>query len=381
MVTTILSLPVELRLKIYDYIFNSSGIHSIRAQRKVGWNRPHVDLSNPVALFESECHPVLGVLFHSKITKGDHALILTTLLQHIKVLVIDHADFVALQKLALGAGQHQSGMTSQMKSYGNIVRENLRNIDFSDKLDEIVCQPSDIPKLLKGLPGLKAVHLASRHVQRYSGTVEEHVEFAQERALQAEKARDESSQSSDTASLVDHTADEFRRINLRSPVTDGSRMTISPALFGSRSGSCRWVVVDLSMIVWQHFLYTGAPYKDHWRCAKMQSLLDTAEKNGVYVVMNFRNVEFDPPYMHMSHLSSRRNRFLQNIAAFRGEMSTENWILILKHRVTHIEYAVRQRKQYDVPVSQQGCGLAKHVKCKHRRSNSGLCKICPEVLK
>ncbi|KAJ9660112.1 hypothetical protein H2198_002809 [Neophaeococcomyces mojaviensis] len=349
MPTTLLSLPVEIRFKIYNYVLSSCNIHSVRPQRKIGWNRPHADLSNPTALFESESHPVLRLLFHSKITKLDHSLILAVLLQHIKVLIVDHADFAALQKLASTSTQAGPGLTTQARSNAMIVRDNLRTIDFSDKLDEIVCQPSDLTKLLNGLQGLRAVHLASKHIQRYSGTIDDHVEFARDRAAGAEGEKQSQSQSSVIAPAIEQTVDEFRRMNLRSPMTDGSRMMISPALFSSRSSSCRWVVVDLSMIVWQHFLYTGAPYKDHWRCVKMQTLLATAEKKGMHVVMNFRNVEFDPPSRIVSSGSTRSNRFLLSSMAFRGEMSTADWTLRLRHRVTGVEYAVRQRRQYDVP--------------------------------
>lgn len=394
MPTTLLSLPVELRLKIYEYILSTSNIHSFRPQRKIGWNRPHADLSNPALLFESDSHPVLRQLFHSKLTKLDHSVILTCLLHQAKVLVVDHTDFTSLQKLSSAATLPSVaiGLSAQGRSFASIVKENLRTIDFSDKLDEIVCQPADLVKLLNSLPGLGTVHLASKHIQRYSGTIEEHVEFAKEQAdKESVPATPVKAANLEPESLVD----QFRRMSLRSPMTDGSRMAISPASFlnaiTGRSGStaCRWVTVDLSMIVWQHFLYTGAPYKDHWRTIKMSTLLETAKQRGVNVVMNFRNVEFDPSGDRGNHRHplawQRPNSRVRRVSGqrlqtgvFRAEMSTNDWVLRLRHRDVGVEFSVRQRRRFDEAVSQEGCGL---TRCRHRRTVSNVCDFCVQEVK
>ena len=150
--------------------------------------------------------------------------------------------------------------------YANVVARNLRELDFGDRIDEVICQPRDIERLLAGLKGLQKVSLSGRHAARYSGTVEEHVEFCLERArkecVEVEHGRCET------------PAEEFRRMALRSPVTDGSRMMISPGGFEGRwsgsgrvsgggnvsragsvaSGRLTWVVVDLSMLMWKHYL-------------------------------------------------------------------------------------------------------------------------------
>ena len=332
-------------------------------------------------------------------------MILACVLRHTRVLVLDHNDFASLGRLAsaavgsgVSAGTGAGGLSPQGRGLVGVVGQHLRMIDFSDKLDEIVCQPGDLVKLLRGLKGLRCVCLASKHVQRYSGTVEEHVEFARERAeREAAGAFNAAacgpagrSRYPRSESLIEET----RRMSLRSPVTDGSRMVISPALFagaarpasvsGSASGSPRWVTVDLSMIVWQHFLYTGAPYKDHWRTIKMSTLLETAEKNNVDVVMSFRNVEFDPsrdlgshrhplPFQ-LSNPGTRRSgaQRLQS-GVFRAEMSTGDWVLRLQHRTIGAEFSVRQRRRFDEAVSQEGCGL---TRCRHRRSIGGVCEDC-----
>ncbi|KAK5949973.1 hypothetical protein OHC33_008934 [Knufia fluminis] len=383
MPTTLLSLPVELRLKIYEHVLTTSNIHSFRPQRKIGWNRPHADLSNPPLLFESDAHPTLRQLFHSKLTKLDHTLILTCLLHHAKVLLVDHTDFISLQKLSSAATLPSVtlGLSSSGRTFANIVKQHLRTIDFSDKLDEIVCQPADLIKILKSLPGLRTIHLASKHVQRYSGTIEEHVEFARERA---EKASFTPPRSAPTET----SAEETRRLTLRSPVTDGSRMTISPALFVSsgrstlRPGSTiypHWVTVDLSMLTWQHFLYTGAPYRDHWRTVKMRTLLESAEERGVNVVFGLRCVEFDPSPCSSGQVSggSGRERGKRRLESgmFRGEMSSVDWILRLKQRSGGAEYAVRQRRRFDEVVGQEGCGL---VRCSnlHKAKGSSVCELC-----
>jgi len=399
--TTFLSLPVEIRLKIYNHVFTTSTIHFIRPQRRLGWNRPHADLSNPAALFQSDSHPILNILFHSKLTKLDHALILAILLRHVKVLIVDHADFAALQKLVSTppggalAGPNDSSsrgrastsglLMQQGRSNAMIVKENLQTIDFSDKLDEIICQPSDLTKLLNCLPGLRTVYLASKHVQRYSGTIDEHVEFARDRALSQTENNGQSQQLPSSLSMFSpppssaigqSTAHELQRLTLKSPMTDGSRMMMISPASNNNPRTCKWVVVDLSMIVWQHFLYTGAPYKDHWRCAKMQTLLDVAEEKGVHVVLKVRDVEFDPSSDGVVRRTASRTGspfVLLNSSVFRGEMSTKDWVLRLRHRGTGVEYGVRQRRWYDVPVSQDGCGLRR---CKHKRRVESLCESC-----
>lgn len=387
---TILSLPVEIRLKIYDFVLSTSNIHSFRPQRKIGWNRPHADLSNPALLFESDSHPVLRQLFHSKLTKLDHRVILTCLLHRAKILVIDHTDFTSLQKLssAVTLPGVAVGLSAQGRSFANIVKENLRTIDFSDKLDDIVCQPADLVKLIKALSGLRTFHLASKHIQRYSGTIEEHVEFAKERAERQLNVPSTPAKSTPSKLETESPADQFRRMSLRSPMTDGSRMMISPAIFSTNNtpGSCHWVTVDLSMIVWQHFLYTGAPYKDHWRTIKMSTLLETADRRGVNVVMNFRNVEFDPSGDRGNHRHplawERLNPRLRGVSGlqlcsgvFRAEMSTADWVLRLRHRDSSVEFSVRQRRRFDDAVSQEGCGLSR---CEHRRGVLSVCEFCVE---
>ena len=385
MPTTLLSLPVELRLKIYEDILISSGIHSFRPHRKIGWNRPHADLSNPALLFESDTHPILRQLFHCKLTKLDHGVILTSLVHHTKVLVVQHADFSVLQKLSslTTSSSAAVGISAQGRNFASIVKENLRTIDFNDKLDEIVCQPTDIVKLMQGLSGLRNIHLASKHIQRYSGTIEEHVEFAKERAGRQLSVPALPAKSTPSSLEPESPADQFRRMSLRSPMTDGSRTMISPALTGLAVKS-QWVTVDLSMIVWQHFLYTGKPYQDHWRTIKMTTLLDTAERRGVSVVMNFRNVEFDPSGDRGNHRHplawSRPNSRLRRSSGlelqsgiFRAEMSTSSWILKLRHRDTGVEFTVKQRKTFNEPVSQDGCGL---TRCAHRRRPLSICEFC-----
>ncbi|KAK5100080.1 hypothetical protein LTR70_003270 [Exophiala xenobiotica] len=364
MPTTFLSLPVEIRLKIYDFVLSTSNIHSFRPQRKIGWNRPHADLSNPAVLFESDSHPALRQLFHGKLTKLDHRVILTCLLHHAKVLVADHTDFTSLQKLSSAATLPSTavGLSAQGRSFANIVKENLRTIDFSDKLDDI-------------------------HIQRYSGTIEEHVEFAKERAAPQPNVPTMPVKSTFTFKFeAESPAIQFRRMSLRSPMTDGSRMMILPAPFSTNSGprSCHWVTVDLSMIVWQHFLYTGAPYKDHWRTVKMTTLLEAAEKRGVNVVMSFRNVEFDPSGDRGNHRHplawERPNPRLRGVSGlqlsggvFRAEMSTVDWVLKLRNRNTSLEFSVRQRRKFDETASQEGCGL---TRCEHRRGVLSDCESC-----
>ena len=395
--TTLLSLPLELRLKIYDLVLSSSSIHSFRPQRKIGWNRPHADLSNPAQLFESDAHPVLRQLFHSKLTKGDHAAILIALLTHprIKVLCATFEDFAALQKLSSATVLPSAAvsLSPQARSLASVVKEHLRSIDFSDKLDEIVCQPSDLTKLLMSLPGLKTITLTSKHIQRYSGTIEEHLEFAQERA----QRQDARSIAVTEAATTDNAVDEFRRLRLRSPMTDGTRMLVSPSLWSgsntprsttpSGSTTSAWVVVDLSLLVWQHFLYTGAPYRDHWRCVKMQTLLSEADKLDVNVVLNFRNIEFDPisalhrPASSQTSQPTRRTFDPKSWAVsgtFRGEMSTVDWILRLRHRNCGAEYAVRQRRRFDELVKQDEIPI---TRCVHQRRKESLCTDCAKEVK
>lgn len=411
--TTFLSLPVEIRLQIYNDILTTSNIHSFRPQRKIGWNRPHADLTNPALLFESDAHISLKRLFHSKLTKGDHHLILETVLHHAKILVVDHADFTALLKIATspsGSGATASSSSSQSppstsnqsRSLASVVRSHLRTIDFSDRMDEIICQPNDIVKLVKGLPGLRSVCLTSRHVQRYSGTVDEHIEFTRERAerelslamptsVSGVSSTDRDTDTEPTRTPAE-TASELRRLTLRSPMTDGNRMMISPALF-NRSLSlslptntnltvnklskptATWVVVDLSMLIWQHFLYNGAPYRDHWRTIKMTTLLEIAGKKNVDVVMNLRNVEFDPVVVRRgvgesgSGVGGGRDRRRGKCegGVFRGEMSSRDWMLRLRKvgggRGSAgngvgggAEYCVRQRRAFDEIVGQDRCG-------------------------
>lgn len=390
MPTTLLSLPAELRLKIYDLVLSTSNIHSFRPQRKIGWNRPHADLSNPAVLFESDSHPVLRQLFHSKLTKLDHTVILACLLHHAKILVVDHIDFTSILKLSSAATLRNVavGLSAQGRTFASIVKENLRTIDFSDKLDDIVCQPADLVKLIRALPGLRTVHLASKHFQRYSGTIEEHVGFAKERAERHLSVPTASAESTLSKLESESPADHLRRMRLRSPMTDGSRMMISPALFSTNSkpSGCRWVTVDLSMVVWQHFLYTGAPYKDHWRTIKMSTLLDTAQERGVNVVMNFRNVEFDPSGDKGDHRHplawERPNPRLRGVSGlqlrtgvFRAEMSTADWVLRLRHRDTGVEFSVRQRRRFDEVASQEECGL---TRCRHKRGGLSVCEFCVE---
>lgn len=438
--TTLLSLPVEIRLQIYNHILSTSNIHSFRPQRKIGWNRPHADLTNPALLFESDAHISLKHLFHSRFTKGDHSLILETVLHHAKVLIVDHADFTALLKIANSSGQLGHGTVTsghgQSRSLAGVVRDHLRAIDFSDRMDEIVCQPNDIVKLVKGLPGLRNVWLTSRHVQRYSGTIEEHVEFARERSEREREVMSCAAGSSTTSSssidgcntttTAAAAAAELRRLTLRSPMTDGTRLMISPALFNSSfptsssspkssttgnspsKSKPKWVTVDLSMLIWQHFLYTGPPYRDHWRTHKMTTLLDVAARQNVHVVMCLRNIEFDPllkpagagtsgsragSRMSMSESGrpwtpSRRSQMWDGTGCglFKGEMSTTDWVLRVRQvgsgrgGVGGLEYSVRQRKGVDDWVGQEGCGV---VRCWHRavgvgvgNGAGGVCEEC-----
>lgn len=371
-----------------------------RPQRKIGWNRSPLDLSNPERLFSTESQQILRTVFREcKLTKHDHAVALQAVLQCTKVLCIKHEDFAALQRLC-SASMLPSvavGMSSQARGFANIVKENLRSLDFSDRLDEIVCQPFDLVKLLKNLNGLRSVFISSKHVQRYSGTVEEHIDFAKERAeRELTRARDqqELGLGAATSESTFETEDELRRMNLRSPVTDGTRLMLSPALFSGRntplSGKASGtstpslVVVDLSLLVWQHFLYTGAPYKDHWRCAKMQTLLETADERNISVVMRFPNIEFDPTRETRRRLDTRRTAYIMTSGnnmdhknrwsgTFRGEMSTNDWRLRLRHKNSGVEYVVRQRRRHDLPVDQNGSGM---TKCKHARRVSVSCEDC-----
>lgn len=406
--TSILSLPLEIRLRIYQFTLLSSDIHSFRPQRKIGWNRPHADLSNPAQLFESEAHPTLRKLFHGKLTKGDHAAVLIALLHHAKVLCLKHEDFASLQKVVSSAVLPTAAvsLSAQARNLASIVREHLRNIDFSDKLDEIICQPKDLVNLMQSLPGLKSICLTSRHIQRYSGCIEDHIEFAKERAQKdLERLGDvrRHTTSNDEHGIA-HTVDDLRRLSLRSPVTDGTRMLISPVPWKSRSSSSspapplsssqspQWVTVDLSFLVWQHFLYAGAPYKDSWRCIKIQTLLEQAQKQDVNVVMSFRNIEFDPHPAVLNaarlermnrrhaavHPSAYRNlnqpvHEWQRSGTYRGDMSTSNWILKFKHRECGVEFSVRQRRNYDVPVAQHDAGM---TKCRHKKRTSSVCTPC-----
>lgn len=426
--TTLLSLPIEIRLQIYQHVLSTSNVHSFRPHRKVGWNRPHADLTNPALLFESDAPASLKQLFHSKLTKGDHAVILKTVLHHAKIMIVDHADFTALLKVAslpLGSNSPPGSGAQTGRSLAAVVRDNLHTIDFSDRMDEIVCQPNDIVKLIRGLPGLRTVHLMSKHMQRYSGTIDEHVDFTMERTNRELRARTETSNgvpvdmvvlesrrlnaAASTNRRIEDSTTELRRLTLRSPMTDGTRMTISPAMFerslpagvgtgrstAANTGHATWVVVDLSMIVWQHFLYTGPPYRDHWRTIRMSTLLDVAEKENVHVVMNFRTVEFDPartgnpasygsPAQAQTHhgahrpwTPSRRRSQWDIGGVFKGEMSTSDWVLRLRQPgigVGALEYAMRQRRTFDELVSQDGCGL---IRCRHsRKRRPSVCKEC-----
>lgn len=370
--TAITTLPIELRLRIYELTLATSHIQSFRPQRKIGWNRPHADLSNPIVLFESECHPVLKQLFHNKLTKGDAAVALIALLHHAKVLCLNFNDFAAVQRLV----SVNNSLSSQARRFALIVREQLRTIDFSDKLDEIICQPTDLIKFLVSLPGLKSICLTSKHFHRYSGSIEDHIDFAKSRANKELLGANAVQKAADNAV---HTSDELRRLSLRSPMTDGTRMLISPVPWAqSRSPGNAWVVVDLSLLVWQHFLYSGAPYRDHWRCAKMQTLFETAANKGISVVLNFRTVEFDPVLMtnrNARHLRQelRHSKDWQHSGTFRGEMSTKDWILRLRHRSHGTEYCIKQRIQHDVVVNQESSGV---TRCRHRGAEGGVCADC-----
>lgn len=400
MPTTFLSLPPEIRLQIYELCFTSNQILPFRPQRKIGWNRAPLDLSNPERLFSSESQQLLRTIFcECKLTKHDHAVALEALLDNARVLCIKHEDFATLQKLCSASvlPSVAVGLSGQARGFANIVKEHLRSLDFSDRLDEIVCQPSDLVKLLKNLTGLKSVFISSKHVQRYSGTVEEHIDFAKERA-ERELARAQDPEELGLSNMVNQTAsetrDELRRMSLRSPVTDGNRLLLSPALFSGRntpisgkasnSSQPSLVVVDLSLLVWQHFLYTGAPYRDHWRCAKMHTLLDTAEQQGITIVTRFPNVEFDPTTYARLIFRARRathvvpdrrpeNQKLRWTGTFRGEMSTADWTLRLRHKSSGLEFVVGQRRQHDLPVNQSQSGLAK---CRHANKVLNVCQAC-----
>lgn len=288
-------------------------------------------------------------------------------------MVVEHGDLLGLIKVVEGRGG--SG------GLGKVVRENLRVIDFSDRMDEIVCQPNDLDKLVRGLSGLRSIWLSSRHVQRYSGSIEEHVEFVREREERERLAElgDGKGCLSTTGSLDrmsgggNHSAGnsdsttaaaELRRLTLRSPMTDGTRLLITPTLdiksslnSGSARNSPTWVVVDLSMLIWQHFLYVGPPYRDHWRPHKIQKLLDVAEKCGVDVVFGLRNIEFDPlpESLVVGSAGVGDGRGSQRWrggggAVFRGEMSTKDWVLRLRQvrgvgSGSGVEYCVKQRRK------------------------------------
>lgn len=405
--TTLLSLPPELRLKIYTHILqpssslstNLNGTQpSLRPQRKIGWNRPHATLTNPSLLFDSDSPPALKALFQNKLTKGDHALILECVLRIYRVLIAEHVDLLALLKIASSTTSASAAAAPSAKGNGRcrgkpaptppnltrslnqVIRHSLRTIDFSDRMDEIVCQPNDLIKLVVGLPGLRSIYLASRHVQRYSGTIEEHVEFAKEReegvvstmhgntGVQSQLQSQTQTQThgaSVTEATAAAIANELRRLTLRSPMTDGTRLMISPGLFStdilqttnkrptrSANPSPAWVIVDLSMLIWQHFLYVGPPYRDHWRPHKVEKLLDVADKKNVDVILGLRNVEFDPSLITSEDGSRGRNgvrmRRLQagGGAVFKGEMSTRDWILRLRgvRGAGGGEYCVKQRK-------------------------------------
>lgn len=411
--TSILCLPLEIRLRIYQLTLYSSNIHSFRPQRKIGWNRPHANLSNPALLFESEAHPTLRQLFHGKLTKNDHAAVLIALLHNAKVLCLKHEDFASIQKVVSAAVLPSAAvsLSPHARNLASIVREHLRVIDFSDKLDETICQPNDLVKLIQSLPGLRIVCLTSRHIQRYSGCIEDHIDFARETAkkeIERLKVATSIAVFSDTRCSA-QSADDLRRLSLRSPVTDGTRMLISPVPWGSRPNSNsssqvpsthsgqlpQWVTVDLSLLVWQHFLYSGAPYRDSWRCAKIQTLLEQARKQDIDVNVSFRNIEFDPhpSVVDAARLERMRRRGAavyppvwarahhvvqdwQRSGTYRGEMSTSDWILRFKHRETGVEFSVRQRKHHDVPVPQNDAGM---TKCKHIKRASSVCQGCKPI--
>lgn len=328
MMPSFLDLPTEIRLKIYGYLF--CGL-AIRPSRKIGWNRPSADFSSPALLFSN--HQILSTLFTSSQFKADSPLILSALVSIAKILVVDHTDYTALRKLPT---LKSSALSPQSKVNIHAIQQNLRTIDFVDKIDDVLCQPVDAKRLLDSLPSLKTVRLTSPHAHHYARTIDDEFALARTPPVGTDHF---------------HTGLTF---------TDGNRM------FGSltaRTKSTGSVLVDLSLLVWQHFLYGGAPYRDQWRVAKMHKLLEAAEKKQVAVVVSFRNICFIPasgahPPKATNALVGCKDSWM---CAFRGEMSTQDWILKLWHRDGSDKYTIKQRRKWDATVSQHGCGQLRKV--------------------